>query len=1401
MARVILLDRKHSDYGTAAQLAADLPYASTGTPTYRTKCLDRTLFAISDDGVATGHHRLVLPPHSLLRGGGRSASAEVAEVTDAIPTTWFSHPASDFQHRTLSHHCLTDRHACHSSRIQGSRHRRLWLHRRAFLDAGFPVRGTVRSKEKGEYLSKLFKDSKTPFEYTIVEDIATPGAFDDAVKGVVGVAHTASPFHFRADDPNELITPAVQGTLGVIESLKKNNFDESNWNQFSLDQVKEKGRDSAAGDNKTLAEKAFWKFIEDNKPSFDGATINPPLVSQWSRDSADFRFWVLSSRTLRALKTSTRVPVRSFEGHGILTTANILNWFTGNKTEADIPDKAVYNWVDVRDVALAHVRALTVPQAGGNRFITANGITSPDDWVLTFAKHFPDRKSFPKGDASKRDEINSHANIFDGSKTKKVLGIDYIDLDKLGDRQVRLDEDLRDGIPLIPLGELPYLSDVGDQAGAAHETWAWYSDRLAQTGDRMKFGTLLELNSNVEWWDHYVDYDQLKKLFPSVPLDPDYLATQQHGEQGSLLPSNRPPKKFATPDEFRAALDRERNKVATFYEQKLEELRQQEADLEAEVRQIEDREFHGDTVIYEEGEWDTNERDPLTSSQLSSGGGSPTNSMHRPGNRKRGSIFGRLPGMGRASVSGDHADIFQSTLPAQVRTTEGRRRSIAYAEEGEVSPGTRTKLLPPTRGRALSEVSSADDPRRQSFSTLSSAGNWRQSLSIHGHNLGLVPMNPSAYPEWLKEEVARDEEAIGLAPGDYYNWTGNADYATVLRIGFKKRISALWLDLYALKQYVDLNFTAFEKILKKYDKNTNNKLKKEYIQEKVLTTYPWTDEAKRELDLLLNRTLFLYRRVVVAGDEELAKEQLRAQLRERIVVDRETVWSQMVSDRRGQGIFRSVEPDEQLPAFEQTRPGIRTPCGRIHLPKWLSMRGLIFCIAVFALVATVILQPMDRVEESNCLALLLFCTILWASEAIPLFVTSLAVPFLVVVLRVLRSDDGEDKRLPASDATKYIFSQMFSPTIMLLIGGFTIAAGLSRTRIDHMTASRVLTAAGSNPSFVLLVLMFVACFASMWISNVAAPTLCYALVRPILDELPPKSVFSKCLIIAIALASNIGGQASPISSPQNLIALGAMVPELSWLQWFAISLPVGTASIIAIWAFLHLNYKWEPELRIPRMRKNTDAMTMKHYFVLVVTLFTIALWCVEKSFESTVGDMGIIAIIPLIAFFGTGILRKEDFHDFQWPIVFLAMGGVALGKAVLSSGLLESMDKYLERMVEGMGLYSILVVFCAIALVIATFISHTIAAVLLVPIASRIGENLADPHPRLLIMATALICSAGMGLPVSGFPNMTAITQENKLGHRFINANDFLRNGIPASILAAFMIVTLGYAIMRALGM
>ena len=114
------------------------------------------------------------------------------------------------------------------------------------------------------------------------------------------------------------------------------------------------------------------------------------------------------------------------------------------------------------------------------------------------------------------------------------------------------------------------------------------------------------------------------------------------------------------------------------------------------------------------------------------------------------------------------------------------------------------------------------------------------------------------------------------------------------------------------------------------------------------------------------------------------------------------------------------------------------------------------------------------------------------------------IPFLLVTLRVIRNED--DERLSTPDATKYviyeplhelfvhdlfrwIFSVMFSPTIMLLIGGFTIAAALSKTNIDRVLITRVLSLAGTRPSTVLLAFMGVACFASMWIRYVVMASL------------------------------------------------------------------------------------------------------------------------------------------------------------------------------------------------------------------------------------------------------------------------------------------------------------------------
>ncbi|KAJ7613156.1 SPX domain-containing protein [Roridomyces roridus] len=685
---------------------------------------------------------------------------------------------------------------------------------------------------------------------------------------------------------------------------------------------------------------------------------------------------------------------------------------------------------------------------------------------------------------------------------------------------------------------------------------------------------------------------------------------------------------------------------------------------------------------------------------------------------------------------------------------------------------------------SVSGARSRTDDVRRSVSSISSDG--------HGDS----PTSPTA-PVGTLGRIANK-----LTP-DFmrHMWTSKTEFAYDTRLLFKRRITTLYISITSLKSYVEVNYSGFRKILKKYDKVTYRELKDTYLHNTVETAIPFTSASRATLTALTARLVDLYAKCVTRGDHSLAKQQLRLHQRENIAWERNTVWRQMIGrERHGEGGATVALEELALTEEGTEKPGTLFRLGRLRVTR--SKVAMAVAVAIFA--ALLAFPVVEGGPQNRCFAILMFCTVLWATEAIPLFVTSLTVPLLIVCLSVIRDDNGEV--LPPKAATSVIFSLMFSPTIMLLIGGFTISSALSKTNIDRVLITRVLSLAGTRPSTVLLAFMGVSCFASMWISNVAAPTLCFTLIRPILRTLPPKSSFAPCLILAIALAANIGGQSSPISSPQNLIALAAMDPPVSWGGWFAVALPVSAISLVLIWGLLLVSYRparspdGGRDIEIKVIRPTRESFTLKQWWVTFVCLVTIALWCVAHTIEGYVGDIGVIAIIPIVAFFATGILKKDDFEQFAWTIVFLAMGGIALGKGVERSGLLDVLGDLIRRTLHGASLYQVVLILSPIVLVISTFISHTIASVLLVPIAKEIGSTLPQPYPNLLIFITGLICSAGMGMPVSGFPNQTAATQEDDLGVLYLTNVDFLKNGVPASIIATLVIATIGYLLILATG-
>ncbi|CDO69078.1 hypothetical protein BN946_scf184992.g27 [Trametes cinnabarina] len=207
----------------------------------------------------------------------------------------------------------------------------VWIVKK-LLDAGFAVRGTVRSASKAMHLRNLFKAAGEKFELVIVDDIvevrvpftfvhhseserpcSQPGAFDEYVQDVTAIIHNATPVHLNAAEPDEMIIPALQGTLGILESARAHgtalqrvvvlsstatvwrsntdpsktlDLDETCWNDEEVAQCREKGRAATPlamyRASKTLAERAAWEFIGkysgEGGVGWDLVTLSPSFV-------------------------------------------------------------------------------------------------------------------------------------------------------------------------------------------------------------------------------------------------------------------------------------------------------------------------------------------------------------------------------------------------------------------------------------------------------------------------------------------------------------------------------------------------------------------------------------------------------------------------------------------------------------------------------------------------------------------------------------------------------------------------------------------------------------------------------------------------------------------------------------------------------------------------------------------------------------------------------------------------------------------------------------------------------------------------------------------------------------------------------------------------------------------
>lgn len=628
----------------------------------------------------------------------------------------------------------------------------------------------------------------------------------------------------------------------------------------------------------------------------------------------------------------------------------------------------------------------------------------------------------------------------------------------------------------------------------------------------------------------------------------------------------------------------------------------------------------------------------------------------------------------------------------------------------------------------------------------------------------------------------------------------------------KKSIVNLYIDLCQLKSFIELNRIGFAKITKKSDKVLHLNTRTELIESEQFfkDTYAFQAETIELLNSKISQLVTFYARITDQPHNiSHSKQELKSYLHDHIVWERSNTWKDMLGllSQADELTPKETEYNANKLVGKLDLEYYRWPLPRpinlkftsinnVALPKLFFTKKaykIYFIILVTGLLLGI--KTFNDAAQHRCMALVECVAFLWASEAIPLHITAFLVPLLVVLFKVLKTSDGAI--MSAASASSEILAAMWSSTIMILLAGFTLGEVLAQYNIAKVLASWLLAFAGCKPRNVLLMAMCVVFFLSMWISNVAAPVLTYSLLSPLLDAMDADSPFAQALVLGVALAANIGGMSSPISSPQNIISMSYLKPYgIGWGQFFAVALPSGILAMLLVWILLFTTFKMN-KTKLEKFKPIKTKFTVKQYYIIAVTVATILLWCVESQIEGAFGSSGQIAIIPIVLFFGTGLLSTQDLNAFPWSIVILAMGGIALGKAVSSSGLLSTIAKALQKKIENDGVFAILCIFGILMLVVGTFVSHTVSAIIIIPLVQEVGDKLGNPKAApILVFGCALLSSCGMGLASSGFPNVTAISKVDRKGDRYLSVMTFLTRGVPASLLAFLCVITLGYGIM-----
>ena len=436
-----------------------------------------------------------------------------------------------------------------------------------------------------------------------------------------------------------------------------------------------------------------------------------------------------------------------------------------------------------------------------------------------------------------------------------------------------------------------------------------------------------------------------------------------------------------------------------------------------------------------------------------------------------------------------------------------------------------------------------------------------------------------------------------------------------------------------------------------------------------------------------------------------------------------------------------------------------------------------YCVLLpIVLIITILLWalPVDAfgiagltVVQQRMIAIFVFAALMWMFEVIPNWTTSLLV---IVVMLLSVSDKGLGFFCKPEYGTlvdyKSIMASFADPVVMLFLGGFVLAIIASKYGMDAAIAKVLLGIFGKKPKMVLLGFLIVIALFSMFMSNTATAAMMLAFLAPVLKSLPDDETGKVGLALAIPVSANLGGIGTPIGTPPNAIALGALENagyQISFVTWMTRMVPYVIVMIAIAWVLLQVFFPFKSDRIELKIEVKQRQKTWKDYVAWITFFVTILLWVTESL---TGINSNVVALIPLAVYTATGVFEKSDIKEINWSVLWLVAGGFALGTGLNKTGLAATLINAIPF--STMNVVVVMIIAGLICYLLSNFISNSATAALLVPILVVVGTAMADPTAsnnaqfmalggmNAMIPFIAVCASIAMLLPISTPPNAIA---------------------------------------------